>query len=212
MNKVRTTKEKILYILKKDNDISIKELMIHFTISEVAVRRHLNDLIRQGLVQERVMKQDIGRPYHLYTLTSRGHGTFPNQYDQLPVELLKDLETVHGQEAVEEVLLKRKEREEANIIATVANVEFDEKLKKIAELQAEKGYMLEYERTEDGHYKVKNYNCPIYNLASSFKQICRNEKDMYKNIFPNSNVIVQSCMTKGEQYCCWMITNPELKR
>ena len=52
MNKRTSSKEKILYILKKDSEISIKDLMEYFSISEVAVRRHLNDLIRQGFVRK----------------------------------------------------------------------------------------------------------------------------------------------------------------
>src|SRR5690625_3084373 len=124
----KTTKDKILYILKKDNEISIKELMEYFTISEVAIRRHLNDLIREQFVKEKVVKQSIGRPYHLYSLTSKGHETFPNQYDQLPVELLKDLEDLHGEEVVNDVLKKRIEREEEELIEQLANSDdFEEK-------------------------------------------------------------------------------------
>lgn len=207
MNK-RTTKEKVLYILKKDIEISIKDLMDYFSISEVAVRRHLNDLIRQGFVKERIEKQEIGRPYHLYSLTKKGHDTFPNQYEQLPVELLKDLEMLQGKEAVTELLLQRKEREEEELSSTLQHANFDEKIKTIIDSQEEKGYMIECNLTDDGGYEIKNFNCPIFNLASTYRQICRNEKDMYTSLFPESNVIAQTCMTKGEKYCCWKITKP----
>src|SRR5699024_323543 len=105
--KRKTTKEKILHILKKDDEISIKELLEYFTISEVAIRRHLNDLIHQKLVREKVVKQSIGRPFHLYTLTTRGHDTFPNQYQDLPVEILRDIEDMQGKVAVNELLKRR---------------------------------------------------------------------------------------------------------
>lgn len=209
MARNKTTKEKILHILKKDHETSIKELMDYFTISEVAVRRHLNDLIRQQFVEERIVKQDIGRPFHLYSLTRKGHETFPNQYDHLPVQLLKDLEALHGKKAVQEVLLKRKEREENELVTEIEETDFDEKIKKMVELQEEKGYMLEYEQTEEGHYEIKNFNCPIYNLASEFRVICKNEKDIYRTIFPNSKIVSHSCMTNGGKYCCWFISKPE---
>ena len=209
MNKRTSTKEKILHILKKDSEISIKELMEYFSISEVAVRRHLNDLLRQGFVKEKIVKQDIGRPFHLYLLTAKGHNTFPNQYEQLPMELLQDLEELQGEEAVKDLLLKRKEREEAEFVSQMENIDFDEKVKRIAEIQQEKGYMIEYEKTASGDYEVKNFNCPIFNLASNYGQICNNEKDIYRNIFPDSKVKAQSCMTKGAKYCCWTITKPK---
>jgi len=204
-----TTKEKILHILKKDSEIAIKDLMDYFSISEVAIRRHLNDLIRQGFVKDRIVKQDIGRPYHLYSLTGKGHDTFPNQYDQLPIELLKDLESLQGKNAVTELLLKRKKREEEEYSSQLQDEEFDEKIKKIVDLQEEKGYMMNIEKKADGGYEIKNFNCPIYNLASSFGQICTNEKEMYATLFPRSKVTAHSCMTKGEKYCRWVITKPE---
>lgn len=209
MNKRTSSKEKILYILKKDSEISIKDLMEYFSISEVAVRRHLNDLIRQGFVKEKIVKQDIGRPFHLYSLTGKGHDTFPNQYEQLPMELLKDLEALHGKEAVQALLLKRKEREEEELISRLEDIDFDEKIERIVEVQKEKGYMLEYEKTASGDYEIKNYNCPIFNLASKYGQVCVNEKDIYRTLFPKSKVKAQSCMTKGAKFCCWMISKPE---
>jgi|SRR5690625_4638473 len=209
MIKRTTTKDKILHILKKDSEIAIKDLMDYFSISEVAIRRHLNDLIRQGFVKERVVKQDIGRPYHLYSLTGKGHETFPNQYEQLPLELLKDLESLQGKKAVSELLLKRKKREEEEFSSQLQGEDFDKKVKKIVELQEEKGYMMEVEKVPDGGYEIKNFNCPIYNLASNYVQICTNEKDLYATLFPESKVIAHSCMTKGEKYCRWVITKPE---
>lgn len=209
MNKRTTTKDKILQILKKDNEISIRDLMEYFSISEVAVRRHLNDLLRQGFVKDREVKQEIGRPFHLYSLTKKGHGTFPNQYETLPVELLEDLENLHGKTAVNELLLKRKEREENALFLQLENGSFDEKIEKMIELQEKKGYMIEYEKKDDGGYEIKNFNCPIYNLATNYGQVCKNEKDMYRALFPKSEVIAHACMTKGQKYCYWKITKPE---
>ncbi|MEI3605482.1 DeoR family transcriptional regulator [Pseudogracilibacillus sp. SE30717A] len=209
MNKRATTKEKVLQILKKDNEISIKNIVDYFTISEVAVRRHLNDLIRQGFVKERLVKQNIGRPYYLYSLTGKGHDTFPNQYEELPMELLEDLEELQGKEAVSELLLQRKKREEKELLHRLTTNNFDEKINDMIAVLEEKGYMLEYEKTAAGDYEIRNFNCPIYNLASNYVEICKNEKDIYKGLFPNSDVISTSCMTKGGKYCCWKVTKPE---
>lgn len=205
----RTTKEKILYTLKKDDEMSIKDVLAYFTISEVAIRRHLNDLIRQKLVKERVVKQEIGRPYHLYSLTSKGHETFPNQYTDLPVELLRDLESLQGKEVVDELLQKRVNREEEELGSKIGDASFDERVALMAEMQEEKGYMIEYEKLPDGDYEVKNYNCPIYNIASNYRQICHYEKNMMHNIFPDSKVSPNACMTYGDQFCCWYISKPK---
>lgn len=208
MNKRTPTKQKLLNILKKENECSMKEIMENFSISEVAIRRHLRDLIQQDLVKERTVKQEIGRPYHLYELTKKGHDTFPNQYEQLPLEILKDIETLHGSEGVSDLLGKRKERELDMYQKQLKSHSLDERIEKMIEIQSERGYMPEFERTPEGDYKIKNYNCPIYNIASSYGEICRNEKDVLKRLFPNSEVISHSQISKGEKYCSWTIKKP----
>lgn len=213
MLKRKPTKQKILNILKKDANSTIKEIMEHFSISEIAVRRHIRDLVQQGFIKENKIKQEIGRPYYTYELTDKGHETFPNQYEQLPVELLQDLEAVQGRQAVKEVLDKRKEREETFYLSEIEQVDhFDDQISTISRLQSEKGYMTEYEKLDNGDYIIKNYNCPILNLASSYGRVCRNEKEVFAKIFPNSKVISEKCMTKGEHYCKWVITRPKSER
>src|SRR5690625_4717401 len=75
-----STKRKLLIVLKKSNESSMKEIMQHFNLSEIAIRRHLHDLIREQLVEEHSVKQEIGRPFKVYRLTTKGHELFPNQY------------------------------------------------------------------------------------------------------------------------------------
>ena len=207
----KTTKAKILHILKKDDEVTIKELLEYFTISEVAIRRHLNDLIRQKFVRERVVKQEIGRPFHTYALTTKGHETFPNQYQELPVEILRDVEELQGPEAVNDLLKRRVDRDEDEIKAKTDGASFDEKIALMADVQERKGYMIEYEKLANGQYSFKNFNCPIYNVSSNYRQICHYEKDMVRNVFPGSHVVADACMTSGDKYCCWYISQPEEK-
>lgn len=206
---LKSTKEKILFILKKDNGLSIKEMMDYFSISNVAVRRHLNDLIREGFVTERTVKQEIGRPFMMYSLTGKGHQTFPNQYEQFSMEMLQDIEELKGESAVQDILHVRKERETSELTAQLVDLDFDEKIERLCTFQDGRGYMHEFEQTASGDYIIKNYNCPIFTLATSHQVICSNEKEMYREVFPDSNVKAHSYMSEGEKYCCWTITHPK---
>lgn len=209
MKKRKTTKDKILDVLKKETELSIKGLAEYISISEVAIRRHINDLIRQHLVREEEIKQEIGRPYSVYSLTSKGHQTFPNQYEQLPIELLQDLEQLYGKEAIDDLLLQRREREQEEFLHYLRDKNFDERIVKLIEMLESKGYMVDYEKTEEGDYEIKNFHCPIFNLSSKYNIVCHNEKQMYQNIFPESEVTDLSCMSKGNNLCYWVITKPE---
>ena len=215
MNKFVTTKEKILNSLKltKEHECTMKDIMEHFSISETAVRKHLQELISSGFIRERIVKQEIGRPYHLYSLTGKGHSTFPSQHEQLPLDLLQDLEEVGGKQVVNELLLKRREREEKELFSALSHKDFEGKMRKLTELQNEKGYMMEYRETPEGNYEIINYNCPIYNLASSYGQICKNENGMIAKIFSDGDVVSKSCIVSGGKYCGWLLTkHQEIKK
>lgn len=81
----------------------------------------------------------------------------------------------------------------------------DQKIAKVARIQEEKGYMVEYKKIKEGQYEIRNYNCPIFNLSSKFNQICKNENTVLSNIFSGSEVISHSRITRGDSYCKWII-------
>ncbi|MFD1039464.1 helix-turn-helix transcriptional regulator [Virgibacillus byunsanensis] len=209
-NKRKSTKQKLLDILKKDHEDTIHEIMNHFQISEIAVRRHLHELEQQGFVKTNTIKQKVGRPYFTYALTKKGHGTFPNQYEQLPLEILQDLKDLQGEEAVKNLLKRRMEREKSYFQSEIQGDEFDQRVKELAGIQDEKGYMVELEKVSEG-YEIKHYNCPIANIASMYHQLCKNEHIIFEDVFPNSEIISHSCITKGDNFCKWTIKKPQEK-
>ncbi|WP_249871180.1 helix-turn-helix transcriptional regulator [Oceanobacillus saliphilus] len=209
MSKRTPTKEKLLHVLKKNNGLTIGAIMAYFSISEIAVRKQLHELEQNGFVNSVAHKQKIGRPYFTYVLTEKGHETFPNQYKHLPVELLQDLEELHGKAAVEELLNKHGERDKSSFRKAIQLEDFDEKVTEMIRIQNEKGYMLEVEKTEAGHYEIQNFNCPVANIAKCYHQLCTNEKKLYEDIFSESEVKAHSFITEGEPICSWTITKPE---
>ncbi|HLR09488.1 MAG TPA: DeoR family transcriptional regulator [Bacillota bacterium] len=212
MIKRTPTKQKLLNILKKDQEPTIDDIMQYFTISETAVRRHINELERQGFVKRKTIKQNLGRPYHVFTLTKKGHDTFPNQYETLPVELLHDLEDLQGKQAVNALLKQRMKREKKEFSKRIQSTDFDEKVAEVARIQDEKGYMVEVEPMSDGGYEIKHFNCPIANIAAEYRQVCSNEKKVFANIFSSSDVQHHNCITQGDHYCKWTISKPKKAR
>lgn len=208
MKRKATAKEQILLILKKESECTMKDIMAHFTISEIAIRRHLRELISNNFVEERSVKQEIGRPFHKYKLTTKGHKTFPNQDNSLPLEILSDLELTFGKEAVSTVLKQRQNRESHSYQNEIVGKTFDEQIKRIAEIQDTEGYMVEYNKKADGSYEIINYNCPVYGIASTFTEVCENEKEVLQKTFPNSEVVSHSRITDGKKKCCWTISKP----
>lgn len=210
MKKLAKTKQRLLNLLKKDREMTIEEIMVHFTISEIAVRKHLRELENDNYIEKTSVKQKIGRPYHLFKLTKNGHQLFPNQHEQLPLELLKDLEVIKGREAVSQLLEQRMKREKVYLTEETTSTDFAGRIAKVAEIQDDKGCMVEVQENESGDYEIIHYNCPIANIATTYHEICSNEKNMYKDVFPESEVISSSRITAGDHCCKWIIKKPKI--
>lgn len=205
MKKLTTAKRNLLDLLKKHHEMTIEDMMVYFTISEVAVRKHLRELENNNYIKRRSVKQTIGRPYHLYGLTESGHKLFPNKTEQLPLELLHDLEDLQGREAVSALLRQRMKREQKYIKNHTDEKVFHDKVKKVAEIQNENGCMVEVTEKENGDFEIVHYNCPIAAIAKSYNEICNNEGTMYNEVFSDCHVSAESKITNGDPTCKWVI-------
>jgi len=209
LTELLSTKDKILHVLKINGELTIKEVMDSFTISEIAVRKHMNELIREKFISRRKNSQEIGRPFYTYFLTDKGHDTFPSQEKGMSLELLEDLEDLYGEEAVSAVLNKWKEREQDLLKREINTADFDERVNKVAKLREQLGYMVKISQSEDGDYTMKHFNCPVSSVACTYNQLCIKEKEIFKEIFNNSEVTSTSMITKGDRHCTWEIKRPK---
>jgi len=90
-----STKQDILQYLLKGGQGTALELAESLEMSPQAIRRHLKDLEAEGLIQYRSVQARMGRPQHIYELTSLGRDRFPNRYGDFAVSFLDTLaETV----------------------------------------------------------------------------------------------------------------------
>src|SRR5690625_6432950 len=85
----------------------------------------------------------------------------------------------------------------------MAREDIEKKKRKVAEIQDDKGCMVEVKENENGDYEIIHYNCPIANIATTYHEICKNEKNMYNDIFPESDVVSTSRITAGDHCCKW---------
>src|SRR5699024_9377249 len=125
-------------------------------------------------------------------------------------EILEDLEELQGPQAVKALLDRRMDREVQELQKGLTDaVEFEEKIEKLVQLQNKSGYMVDVQKTPEGHFVLTNFNCPIANIAFKYRQVCSNEETVYSRIFEDSTVIPETLITKGESTCKWTIKVPE---
>lgn len=202
-----STREQILHMLKTRSPLSVKDMTAELNITEMAVRRHLSTLERDGFIETSMIRQAMGRPTAVYRLTQLADAYFPKTYHNLALDLLGELEQENGEALVNLLFERRKNKLQHKYEASMSEHSFDDKVRRLTEIQNDNGYMAECESSEDGGYILKEYNCPIGVVANQYKQACRCELDLFESIL-NTEVNRTECLAEGGNKCVYHITHP----
>ncbi|MDV2684140.1 metalloregulator ArsR/SmtB family transcription factor [Alkalihalophilus lindianensis] len=200
-NNTNSTRQVILVMLKKSHELTVSEMAQQLEITEMAVRRHLQGLEKEGLIHSKLERQPMGRPTHKYFLTLQGDESFPRNYGNLSLEFLHDLERISGTEVIEKLFEQRRERLQQKYGSSV-NGDFDERVETLARIQNENGYMVEVEKDDDGTYRFIEYNCPIAKVASAYPVACNCEQKLFKTLLNTDDIEREECMAKENTPSC----------
>jgi predicted ArsR family transcriptional regulator len=204
---VKTTKDKILDLLKKEVSLTVNDLIEELGITHMAIRKHLNIMVKDGLLHSVEIKQSKGRPLYRYALTEKGDRLFPKNYEGISVEFLQDIKDSFGEESVETLFKKRERRLTSQYKEQVQKKSSHlEKIQEIEKIQNDKGYMAKANQIDDTTFELIEYNCPIMAIANNFKTACKCETEMFKNVLGTDQVKRVTCKTEGNHHCKFLIT------
>ncbi len=200
-----STRSMLLTMLKTSAGLSVGEMSERLGITEMAVRRHLNRMERDGLVSTKLARQAMGRPTNLYTLTQRADPLFPKNYHGLALDLLEELNTVSGQEIVGELFQMRKEKLIQRYAERMSSDSLADKVAALATIQNDNGYMAKWGYEEsDGSYTIDEFNCPISQIANSYNQACQSELELFRTLL-GAEVERTECLAKEGHKCRYRI-------
>ncbi|TCS96922.1 helix-turn-helix transcriptional regulator [Hazenella coriacea] len=204
MNHTQSTRKQIMLLLKTEGPLTVSELAVKLGVTEMAVRRHLNTLERDNLIHAKLLRQSMGRPTNQYFLTDQSDEHFPKSYHSFTLELLTDLEDQYGPKLIDDLF----ERREKRLVDTYQN-QFQEsdlrdRVKKLADLQDSKGYMVNWVEHEDGTYHITEHNCPIAQVANQYNQACSCELNWFRQLL-KADVEQLECKAKGGQNCIYFV-------
>ncbi|RXJ01820.1 transcriptional regulator [Anaerobacillus alkaliphilus] len=202
-----STRDQILGLLKVNKQLTVSEMAVELNITEMAVRRHLNTLERDNIIDTLLVRQAMGRPTNMYYLTKAGQEMFPRNYAPLTVDLLRDIEDLNGSEMVEKLFQRRKERMKEKYGSRVTDHEsLEARIAELARLQNEQGYMVEWEKDTEGNYLFKEYNCPISEIAQEYPVACKCELSLFQELLGTEDIDCEVCMAvDSEPHCFYKI-------
>ncbi|ASA20620.1 helix-turn-helix transcriptional regulator [Paenibacillus donghaensis] len=200
-----STRRLIMTLLKTKGPLTIGALAEELGITEMGVRRHVLQLEQDGLAKTKVVRQAMGRPLHVYSLTERSEDYFPKSYHNLALELLRELDHGSGVEAVNVLFEGRRRRMLAEYAPMMEQRNLEERVAELSSIQNAGGYMAEWSRTEDGSFEMREYNCPIRQVATQYRKACQCEHNLFEELL-DAKVKRSECMAEGGQCCRYEIT------
>ena len=207
-----TTRRELLLLLRTRPGITVHELADELSLSEVAVRRHLDVLAAQQVAEQVTAAKPAvgaGRRASGWRLSRAGLELFPRRYDALALEVLEDLEEEAGPELVEAVFARRTDKLAAQYEAALDGVSGTrERVRAIAALRDQGGYLTECRNGEgaDGEVMLVENNCAVHRVAEGHPVVCSMELVLFRRVLgPDVEVTRVSHTMAGDPVCCYRI-------
>ncbi|WP_199614839.1 helix-turn-helix transcriptional regulator [Paenibacillus alkalitolerans] len=201
-----TTRKQILTMLRKKGRMNANDIAKELGITDIAVRRHLNTMERDHLIRAETVRQAMGRPTFVYSLTDHAEDLFPKNYADITLDFLNDVRDLQGPEMIEALFERRESRLERKYKERMGGQQQLEKLvQELAHIQDERGYMADWEKDEEGNqYFITEHNCPIHSIAHAYNQACSSELSLFRKVL-GAEVEQLECKAKGGERCVYVV-------
>ena len=204
-----TLRRAILLHLRQAGPSSPDGIATALEASRTGVLQQLHALEEAGLVSHAAEKHGVGRPRHVYDVTPEAQGLFPTDYGGFASGLLKAIESVGGDDLVEQVFAARRRQVGDRIRRRMderlpARPTLEDRVQVLAVLQAEAGYLAEAVMGEDGQLRLREHNCAIDKIARRTQAPCDAELALFRELL-GPGVARESHIASGDRCCSYVI-------
>jgi predicted ArsR family transcriptional regulator len=201
------SEDRVLYLLKSRGAQTAGIVAERLGMTSVGARKHLLRLDEKGLVQSEDQREAVGRPKRYWSLTERGHARFPDAHSHLTLELLQSLRKVFGESGIERIIAEReRETETAYRKALQGCRDLKSRVRRLATLREQEGYMAEWKRNRDGSFLLIENHCPICAAAKECQGLCRSELSIFQAAFGDDVTITRvDHILAGARRCAYLI-------
>lgn len=200
------TRERILEFIVRHREVRVEELAEELSITSAAVRRHLDHLRADGLVDVRAVKQPTGRPYYAYHATDLALPTMPPAYADLLERMLRSLGEQDAviasvMASVAESLASRHRSEMDPGVASPAL-----RVAQVTESLREEGILESWTSEADG-FHLTNSSCPYHKAAEISKLPCESDRKAIELLL-GLDVEQLNRIVDGSPVCEYLVRGP----
>lgn len=181
-----STRARVARLILEHGPITAAALGERLGLTPAAVRRHLDALFGDGMIESRVARprgqRGRGRPAKLFAITDAGRSAFEHAYDDLAGSALRFLSERMGEEAVAEFARSQVAALVQRLAPLMRQVPAEQRVRVLAEALSAEGYAASASKASVGGDQLCQHHCPVAHVAAAFPQLCEAETEAFARI------------------------------
>ena len=221
------TRARIARLILENGPVTAAGLSGRLGLTPAAVRRHLDNLLAEGMIEAREARcygsRGRGRPARLFAITDAGRSAFEHAYDDLAASALRFLAETVGDEAVAEFARRKIADLERRYRPVVDAAPPAERVQALAEALSADGYAaaasvapaavrgtgVKGDGDVGGGEQLCQHHCPVAHVAAEFPQLCEAETEAFARLL-GTPVQRLATISRGDGICTTHVTAPSL--
>jgi predicted ArsR family transcriptional regulator len=183
-------------------------------LTPAAIRRHLDNLLAEGLIETRTARtygnRGRGRPAKVFVITDSGRSAFEHAYDDLATGALRFLAETAGQDAVAEFARRQLSDLERRYAPVVAHGDLAERVQALAEALSADGYAASAGPAPSigaaAGEQLCQHHCPVAHVAAEFPELCEAETEAFGRLL-GTPVQRLATIAHGDGICTTHVTH-----
>jgi predicted ArsR family transcriptional regulator len=181
------TRDRVAQLLLERGAATAAELGAQLGLSPAAIRKHLDAMLADDLVETREVRSNTprgrGRPAKAFVLTAAARENFPHFYDGIATAALRWIAEHGGPEAISHFANEQVRPLEVRLRAAVCEAGEDPiaRAEAIAEALTVEGYAANASTIATGG-QLCQHHCPVAHVAAEFPQLCDAETEVISRI------------------------------
>jgi predicted ArsR family transcriptional regulator len=209
------TRARIARLILEHGPVTAAGLSGRLGLTPAAVRRHLDNLLADGMIEAREARcygsRGRGRPARLFAITDAGRSAFEHAYDDLATSALRFLAERAGSGAVAEFARRQVADLESRYRPVVDAAPDALRVQALAEALSADGYAASARAAPavGGGEELCQHHCPVAHVAAEFPQLCEAETEAFGRLL-GTPVQRLATISRGDGICTTHVTAPSL--
>lgn len=192
-----TTKGRIIALLRRGSH-TVDQLAAALGVTDNAVRTHLSDLERDGIVQQRGLRPTGGKPAFAYEVAPEAERLFTKAYIPVLTQLIGVMEERMTPSELEVVFREVGKRLAAAKGASPGTLRSRAEL--AATVLTELGGIVDVEE-KDGTFTLRGYSCPLADAVQAHPAMCHAVEGLVVELLQAP--VTERCNREGRPRCCF---------